>query len=47
MRSMISMLLFAVLVLTLSLSLTACNTLQGMGRDVEAAGESIQNAANK
>ncbi|MDO5086317.1 MAG: entericidin A/B family lipoprotein [Comamonadaceae bacterium] len=27
--------------------LTACNTVQGAGKDVEKAGEGIQNAAEK
>lgn len=35
--------LFAVLA---SLSLTACNTFEGMGRDVERGGEHVQDAAN-
>lgn len=29
-----------------ALVLTACNTTEGVGRDVEAAGEGIQDAAN-
>ena len=29
------------------LSLSACNTVQGVGRDIEKAGESIQGAAKK
>ncbi|HPU52659.1 MAG TPA: entericidin A/B family lipoprotein [Burkholderiaceae bacterium] len=33
-------------VLTL-LSLGACNTVQGVGRDIEKAGEGIQGAAKK
>jgi len=28
-------------------SLSACNTMQGVGRDIEKAGESIQGAAKK
>ena len=27
--------------------LTACNTIQGAGRDVEAAGEGLQNASEE
>jgi predicted small secreted protein len=29
------------------LTLAACNTLRGMGKDIEHAGESIQKAADK
>ncbi len=29
------------------LSLSACNTVQGVGRDIEKAGESIQGAAKR
>lgn len=29
-----------------SLVMTACNTTEGVGKDVEAAGEGIQDAAN-
>jgi len=28
-----------------SLALTACNTIQGMGRDVEATGQAVEDAA--
>ncbi len=28
-------------------SLTACNTVAGVGKDVEKAGEGVQNAADK
>ena len=31
----------------LSVSLTACNTLAGAGKDIERAGEAIQGAAKK
>jgi predicted small secreted protein len=34
------------LVATLAL-LTACNTMQGMGKDIQKAGETIENAATK
>lgn len=36
--------LFAVLAATVSL--TACNTIEGAGRDIERAGEEIQEATN-
>ncbi|HAQ34143.1 MAG TPA: entericidin EcnA/B family protein [Alphaproteobacteria bacterium] len=29
-----------------SLALTACNTIQGFGRDVEATGDAIEDAAD-
>lgn len=32
--------------LVLGLGLSACNTVDGAGRDIERAGESVQNAAN-
>ncbi len=36
------------LVVTLSmLTLSACNTVHGMGQDIEKAGEAISNAAKK
>ena len=31
---------------TIALSLPACNTMEGAGKDVEAAGEAIQDAAD-
>lgn len=33
--------------LLVSFSLTACNTTRGIGQDVEAAGEGIENAAEE
>jgi predicted small secreted protein len=39
-----SILSLLVLIL-MSLSLTACNTVEGAGRDIEAAGEEIQEEA--
>jgi predicted small secreted protein len=30
------------ILLTLSFSLSACNTIQGMGKDIEKGGEAIQ-----
>jgi entericidin B len=41
---MIKVLVTLALILT-AWSLTACNTVQGVGRDIEAAGEVIQDAA--
>jgi len=32
-------------VLIVTLGSTACNTMQGVGKDVERAGEKVQNAA--
>lgn len=35
------------LILTATLLLTACNTFQGMGKDIEGAGEGISSSAKK
>ena len=43
-NKMISKLLLAALVAAFALS--ACNTVEGAGKDVEAAGEEVQDAAN-
>ena len=40
------MLLFAAVMFG-SISLTACNTIQGAGRDVERAGEKVQQEAQE
>ncbi len=37
---------WAVLLLLMSLALSGCNTLAGVGKDLEKAGEAIQNSAN-
>ncbi len=37
--------LFATLLLGTSLFLAACNTVEGAGRDVQSAGEAIENTA--
>lgn len=34
-------------VLLLSVGVSACNTISGMGKDVERGGEKVQNAADK
>lgn len=34
-------------ILMFSLGLTACNTMKGMGKDVERGGEKMQGAAEK
>ena len=39
--------IFTGLVLILSLTLAGCNTLKGMGQDVQKAGSVIENAAKK
>jgi predicted small secreted protein len=41
MKSMIAVLFAA------ALTLTGCNTLEGMGEDIQKAGESIEKAATK
>ena len=33
--------------LLLAAGLGGCNTIEGMGKDIEAAGDSIENAASK
>ncbi|MCA0201672.1 MAG: entericidin A/B family lipoprotein [Proteobacteria bacterium] len=37
--------LFAIFITTFSLSLAACNTIEGMGEDVRSAGDAIDDAA--
>lgn len=37
----------ALAILLSTLALTACNTIEGAGKDIERAGEKIQNAADK
>jgi len=38
--------LIAILALTGSIALAACNTVEGAGRDVESVGETVQDAAD-
>ncbi len=37
---------FAALVLLLSAAVSACNTVEGAGKDIEAAGDAIQDTAD-
>ena len=37
---------WAVLLLLINLALSGCNTLAGVGKDLERAGEAIQDSAN-
>ena len=37
---------FLAMLVLMSVGLTACNTVEGAGKDVEAAGEEIQDAAD-
>jgi predicted small secreted protein len=39
--------LMSILVMMGVISLTACNTMRGIGQDIEKAGDSIERAANK
>jgi entericidin B len=39
--------LLALLVLAGVLTMTGCNTMSGMGKDVEAAGDSLEDSAEK
>lgn len=41
-RSIFTLMMIICLFLT-----TACNTMSGIGRDIEQAGDAIENAANK
>ncbi len=38
---------FALLVIVTAVSSTACNTVQGLGRDIERGGQAIEKAATK
>ncbi|EQA99626.1 putative small secreted protein [Sphingobium wenxiniae] len=38
--------ILAALLLTGSLMIAACNTVEGAGRDVQSAGEAVENAAD-
>jgi len=38
-------LLYAVLAMLFNLSLSACNTMEGAGRDIERGGEKLQDTA--
>jgi predicted small secreted protein len=40
-------LILALAALALSLGLSACNTIKGMGQDIKKAGETIEGAAKK
>lgn len=37
----------AMCILAMAIGLTACNTVQGFGKDVERGGEKVQDSANK
>jgi len=37
---------FLVLALIAAMQLTACNTMQGLGKDIKKGGEAIERAAN-
>lgn len=39
--------MFAVLVIVSVLTTTACNTMQGIGKDIERGGQAIERAANR
>lgn len=38
---------FALSVMLLAMGLSACNTMKGMGQDVESGGQKIENAAER
>ena len=39
--------MLALLMLALAMGLAACNTINGMGKDIKAAGQSIEDASKK
>ena len=39
--------IFYVLALAMTLGLVACNTINGMGKDIKATGQSIEDASKK
>ncbi len=39
--------LFSLLTLSMALWLTGCNTINGMGKDIKATGQSIEDASKK
>lgn len=45
MKSILTSLLLCAVVLSLSISVTNCATMHGAGRDIESAGEAVQDAA--
>lgn len=45
-KSWISKLFLGIVAVTLFVSLAACNTLEGAGKDIEKGGENIQDAAD-
>lgn len=42
----VSMKKLAVLIVMLSITLAGCNTVKGVGKDIQRGGESIENAAS-
>ncbi|MEI8363293.1 MAG: entericidin A/B family lipoprotein [Betaproteobacteria bacterium] len=38
--------IFLFILLTFTFTLTACNTIQGMGKDIEKGGEAIQKSSH-
>jgi entericidin B len=43
----VNKLVFLLFVAITAVSLSACNTMQGVGRDIEKGGQAIERAANK
>ncbi|MCA9310813.1 MAG: entericidin A/B family lipoprotein [Phycisphaerales bacterium] len=46
MQRLTARLLLLAAALAIPLALSGCNTMEGAGKDIEAAGESVQDAAN-
>ena len=47
MKATVKALTLAAVALLMSASLTACNTIEGMGKDIKKAGQSIEGAADR
>jgi predicted small secreted protein len=45
-RSLLGKLIAGCVLVVVGMSVSACNTTKGVGRDVERAGEAVQNAAD-
>jgi len=46
-RSMVNRIVATLLLVAMTLAVVACNTVEGMGKDVKAAGQAIEKAADK
>ena len=46
-RSMVNRTVATLLLVAMTFAVVACNTVEGMGKDVKAAGQAIEKAADK